>query len=519
MHLVLLLCAPFLAALLMAFASGKEGQSSSRLGLFLGLGIAALAFPLVLCGGCATEPVAWFRLPGIGAQVNFQLGADGLSAWLLQLAAWLTPAAIWASRRAVRERMREFAVWTFVLQGTIFGSLLATDAVVFFLFFEAMLVPSFILMSGFGGRRRKAASLLFVIFTAVGSAPMMIAIYYLAVICHGTGLEAMSQRMGLISQFHMLPAGMSIALFLAVVAAFAVKTPLLPLHGWQADTYSEAPAGTVALLSGAMAKIGVYGLLRFAIPLFPAEAHKYAGWFVLAGLAAVIYGALVALSQSDFKRLMAFSSLGHLGLVVAGVFTFTDGGLKGALILMVAHGLSAGGLFLLLGYLERWAKSRHLDDFGGLATRSPLFSTLLVMLVLAAVGLPGTAGFVGEFLILKALWASFGPGAALLGGLGVILSAAYALRMVQKLLFGKPALPLEGEADLTTGESLAIVPLVLGLVVLGFLPTFVTRSIDALAYQGWKAKSAAQCLKCPMKSSAMMQCHKPTEESADAAGR
>lgn len=519
MHLVLLLCAPFVAALLMAFATSKEGQSSSRLALFLGLGIAALAFPLVLCGGCVSEPLAWFRIPGIGAQVNFQLGADGLSAWLVQLAAWLTPAAIWASRRAVRERMRDFAVWTFVLQGTIFGSLLATDLVVFFLFFEAMLVPSFVLISGFGGRRRKAASLLFVIFTALGSAPLMIALFFVAAIGHGTGLEGLTARMSLVSQFHMLPVGLSLALFWAVAVAFAVKTPLLPLHGWQADAYSEAPAGTVALLSGAMAKIGVYGFIRFVIPLFPAEAKAYSGWFVLAGLVAVIYGALVALSQSDFKRLMAFSSLGHLGLVVAGVFTFTDEGIKGALILMVAHGLAAGGLFLLLGYLERWAGSRHLDDFGGLAARSPLFSTLLVMLVLAAVGLPGTAGFVGEFLILKALWASFGPGAALLGGLGVILSAAYALRMVQKLLFGKPALPLEGEADLTTGESLSIVPLVLGLIVLGFLPTFVTRSIDASAYQGWKAKSAASCLKCPIKSSAMMQCHKPTQESADAAGR
>ncbi|MEN9354175.1 MAG: hypothetical protein RL318_1500 [Fibrobacterota bacterium] len=519
MHLVLLLLAPFVAALLLAFGSNKEGQSSSRLGLFLGLGIAALAFPLVLCGGCATEPIAWFRIPGISATVNFQLGSDGLSAWLLQLAAWLTPAAIWASRRAIGDRMREFAIWTFLLQGTIFGSLLATDMVVFFLFFEAMLVPSFVLISGFGGRRRRHASLLFVIFTAVGSAPLMIALYFMAAISHGTSLEMIGARMGLISQFHMLPIGMSVALFLAVVVAFAVKTPLLPLHGWQADTYSEAPAGTVALLSGAMAKVGVYGFIRFVIPFFPAEAQKYAGWFVLAGLVAVIYGALVAMAQSDFKRLMAFSSLGHLGLVVAGVFTFTEGGIKGALILMVAHGLSAGGLFLLLGYLERWAKSRHLDDFGGLAARSPLFSTLLVMLVLAAVGLPGTAGFVGEFLILKALWASFGPGAALLGGLGVILSAAYALRMVQKLLFGKPALPLEGEADLTTGESFAIVPLVLGLIVLGFWPTPVTRAIDMSVYQGWKAKSAVGCKPCPMKSAAMSQCHKPTQESADAAGR
>jgi len=517
MHLVLLLAAPFAAALFLAFGSSKEGQSSSRLALFLSLLVAAAAFPLVLCGGCATEAVDWFRIPGIAAPVRFQLGSDALSAWLIQLAAWLTPAALWASRGLVRERMREFAVWTFVLQGTIFGSLLATDMVLFFLFFEAMLVPSFVLISGFGGRRRKQASLMFVIFTALGSAPLMIALYFLAAIGHGSDLAGLSSRMGLISNFGMLPPTLALTLFLAVVVAFAVKTPLLPLHSWQADTYAEAPAGTVALLSGAMAKIGVYGFLRFVIPLFPVESHKYAGWFVLAGLLAVIYGALVALAQSDFKRLMAFSSLGHLGLVVAGVFTFAPEGIKGAMILMVAHGLSAGGLFLVLGYAERWKRSRHLDDFGGLATTSPVFSVLLVCLVLAAVGLPGTAGFVGEFLILKALWASNGPGAAFLGGLGVILSAAYALRMVQKLLFGKPALPQEGNTDVTTGEVFAILPLIAGLVVLGFWPTPVTRLIDTELYKGWTGKFAASA--CPIKCPAQKQCHKPTQEPADATGR
>ena len=517
MHLILLLAAPFVAALLLAFASGKEGQSSARLGLFLGLLTAAIALPLVWCGGCVSPSFIWFQLPGIAMPTRFQLGVDGLSAWLLQLTAWLVPAALWASRRAVRERMREFAIWTFLLEGTIFGSLMATDLVLFFLFFEAMLVPSFVLISGFGGRRRRQASLLFVIFTALGSAPLMIAIYFLAKIGLGTDLAVLSARFGILSHLGMLPPSLALALFAAVAVAFVVKTPLLPLHVWQAETYAEAPAGTTALLSGAMAKVGVYGFLRFVIPLFPVEAHRFALWFVLAGLVAVLYGALLALTQSDVKRLMAFSSLGHLGLIVAGVFTFTPEGLKGAMVLMVAHGLAAGGIFLLLGTLERWANSRHLDDFGGLAGRSPFMATLLMVLVLAAIGLPGTAGFVGEFLILKGLWTAFGPGVAVLAGIGVILSAAYALRMIQKLLFGKAALPLEGEADLTTGDALAVLPLIAALIFLGFWPSAVTRSVEMNLYQGWSAPSSGPA--CPFHAAARKCCPKSTQESADAAGR
>ncbi len=493
MHLVLLLAAPFIAALLLAFASDKEGQSSARLSLFLGVLIAAAALPLVFCGGMTSPSVPWFQLPGVMMPSRLQLATDGLSSWLLQITAWLVPASLWASRRALGARMRSFAVWTFMLEGTIFGSFLASDLVLFFLFFEAMLVPSFVLISGFGGRRRRHASLLFVIFTALGSAPFMIAIYFLAKIGLGTDMAGLSSRFAVMSQLGMMPPGLAVALFFAVAVAFAVKTPLLPLHVWQAETYTEASSGTAALLSGAMAKVGVYGFLRFVIPLFPVESHQYSCLFVVLGLAGVIYGGLLAFGQSDFKRLMAFSSLGHLGLIVAGIFTFTPDGLKGSMVLMVAHGLAAGGLFLLLGTAERWARSRHLDDFGALAGRSALFSTLFMVLALAAVGIPGTVGFVGEFLVLKGLWISFGPCMAVVAGIGMILTAAYMLRMIQKLIFGRQAMPLEGESDLSMTDAWAVLPLIAAIVFLGFYPAPVTRAVDMSLYRGLMAPPAG----CP----------------------
>jgi len=258
---------------------------------------------------------------------------------------------------------------------------------------------------------------------------------------------------------------------------------LLPFHGWQADTYGEAPAGVTALLSGSMAKVGIFGFLRWTIPLFPQASAQYGKIIVVIGIITMIYAALVALRQSDLKRVLIFSSLGHLGLAVVGCFTLFQSAINGVVALMVAHGLSAGALFLMGHIAERWTGSRNLASFGGLARLSPVYATLFTITGMAALAVPGTLGFVGEFLILQGVWQTFGPLFAIFAGLGAVLSAAYTLRLIQLMMFGRPNESITGK-HIGLGDLVAITPLVIALFILGFFPGTVIRTIDPSAGQG-----------------------------------
>jgi NADH-quinone oxidoreductase subunit M len=268
-------------------------------------------------------------------------------------------------------------------------------------------------------------------------------------------------------------------LFAAVSLAFLVKLPIVPLHLWQADAYAEGPAPSSALLTGVMAKIGLYGFLRIVIPLFPMESARFSGLFVGLGLATVLVGALLALQQSHLRRVLAFSSLSHLGLGLAALFTFRPEAVSGVLLLMVAHGLSAAALFLLAGIAETWTKSSHVDDFGALASRSPVFAVVFSLAALASVGLPGTAGFVAEFLLLVSLFKVYGLWVAALAGLTVILSAAYTLRLVQRMLYGTPALAASEKQDLSASEVVALTPILIALILFGFYPSPIMKAVRA----------------------------------------
>lgn len=474
MNLQLILAAPFAAAILSFFLSGNDAKSALRTSLVLALVIAGISLPLVGAGMVATAGHTWFTVPVVGTEVKWLLTSDGVSAWLVALLSVLVPAVLLAAPRVVGERMREFASLVFLMQGFMVGAMLSGDLLLFYAFFEAMLIPAAVLIALFGGNNRRRAATVFIVFSLVGSAPMFFAIWWIALSCQTTELSVVALRIGT-----QLDPMFRTGLFFAIALAFLVKLPVVPLHLWQADAYSEGPAPASALLTGVMAKIGLFGFLRILIPLFPAESARFAGVFVAIGLVTVLVGALLALQQSDLRRVLAFSSLSHLGLGLAALFTFRPEAISGVLLLMVAHGLSAAALFLLAGIVETWTKSSHVDDFGALASRSPMFAVLFSIAALASVGLPGTAGFVAEFLLLVSIFKVYGVWVTAIAGLTVVLSAAYTLRMVQRLLYGTPALPAVERQDLHVSEAFAIAPILIALVFFGFYPSPILKAARA----------------------------------------
>jgi NADH-quinone oxidoreductase subunit M len=523
-----LLAAPLIAALVTAFASGKDGESSFRLSLLLAVMVAILGVPLVSCMSDLDSTLPWFTLWGTSATVHLHLASDGLSGWLIQLVTWLTPVAILGSRKLVGERIRDFAVCLLVMEALMIGALLARDLVVFYLFFEAMLIPMVVVIALYGGAERRQAALWFFLYTMFGSVFMLVSIWFLAWKLGTSELAAISSSLPQLGAlldvqvgrlllplwwilypvrelFHALlwiphlcgvraldwlgaPAAaidhcrhvftVGDLLFSSFVLAFAVKVPLVPFHSWQARVYAETPAGGMVMLAGAMAKIGVYGFLRFVLPIFPAACAHYAHYLIDAGLIAVVGGALIALMQDDAKRMLAFSSLSHLGLVMVGVFTFQAAALSGVAVQMVAHGLSVAALFLLVGFLEGRTASRSRDDFGGLADRMPVFSLLLVVSALASAGLPGMANFVGEFLLLFGTYAAKGLTVAAVAGLSVILGVVYLLILVQRWLYGKRHPSLDAINDLGAGEVMAVLPLLLASLFFGFYPHPISSRTD-----------------------------------------
>ena len=334
--------------------------------------------------------------------------------------------------------------------GAMNGTFLAADAVLFFFFFEAMVIPAAVLIAGFGGKDRMKAAMTFAIYTLVGSAPMMVALWYLLSIADNSTLLSLAVAL------QGLPEGTQNVLLVCFLLAFLVKTPIFPFHGWQAITYAEAPAPLSAILTGAMSKAGVFGFIVWILPIFPLSMNAVSCMMWL-GLFTAVYGALMALRATDGKKLLAFSSMGHLGLAVAGVFSVSEAMLPAVLMLLVAHGISAGAQFYLMGIAERMAGTRELDKLGGLSSKNPVFSTLF--------------GFAGVMALAV-------PLPALVAGFTLILSAAYMLRFIQKVIFGKAAREYEEGRRTMPLEGVSIGVMLLLLLVFGFHPAYVTNSLN-----------------------------------------
>ena len=470
MLLHLLVLAPFVAAILMVMTSKDDPKSSSRLAILMGTIFAAMSVALLVSGNVATEAIEWFHIPGCKGPVYYYLYSHGLASWMVFLSSGLSLVALISARCITTRSYRNFAIGIFSLMGAMNGTFLAADAVLFFFFFEAMVIPAAILIAGFGGKDRMKAAMTFAIYTLVGSAPMMVALWYLLTIADNSMLISLAIAL------QSLPEGTQNVLLVCFLLAFLVKTPIFPFHGWQAITYAEAPAPLSAILTGAMSKAGVFGFIVWVLPIFPLSMSAISCMMWL-GLFTAVYGALMALRATDGKKLLAFSSMGHLGLAVAAVFSGSEAMFPAVLVLLVAHGISAGALFFLMGIAERMTGTRELDQLGGLSSKNPVFSTLFGFAGVMALAVPGTAGFVGEFSVLLSLW-DMGPLPALVAGFTLILSAAYMLRFIQKVIFGKQAREYEKGRRTSPLEGFSIGVMLVLLLVFGFHPAFVTNSLN-----------------------------------------
>ncbi len=424
------------------------------------------------------ERAAW--IPAWG--VDYRLGVDGVSLFLVLLTTFLTPIVVLSSWGDVHKRVKDFFVLLLVLETGMLGTFLALDLFLFYVFWEVMLIPMVFLIGVWGGPRRIYAAVKFMLYTMVGSLLMLVAILYCAwSVKTQTGSFGFGYDRFL--ALHLADRE-QLYLFAAFALAFAIKVPIFPLHTWLPDAHVEAPTGGSVILAGVLLKMGTYGFLRFAIPLFPVAVAAAAPWIVALAVIGIVYGALVATVQPDLKKLVAYSSVSHLGFVMLGLFALNPIGVSGAVYQMLNHGLSTGGLFLVVGMIYERRHTRQIADFGGLWSVVPVYAVFFLLVMLASVGLPGLNGFVGEFLILLGAFGRW-PWATAVATTGIILGALYLLWMYQRVLFG-PVVHEENRrlADLAPREIVVLTPVVALCFVMGFYPKpFLTRmqpSIDRI---------------------------------------
>ncbi|WP_092166614.1 NADH-quinone oxidoreductase subunit M [Bosea sp. OK403] len=402
--------------------------------------------------------------------IKFKLGVDGFSFPFVVLTAFLMPFCILASWTSVTKRVREYMVAFLILETLMIGVFVALDLVLFYLFFEAGLIPMFLIIGIWGGKRRVYASYKFFLYTLLGSVLLLLALMAMYWNAGTTDIPTLLA--------HHFPSGMQKWLWLAFFASFAVKMPMWPVHTWLPDAHVEAPTAGSVILAAILLKMGGYGFIRFSIPMFP-EASQYFAPFVFAlSVIAIVYTSLVALMQEDIKKLIAYSSVAHMGFVTMGLFTLTAQGIQGAMFQMVSHGLVSGALFLCVGVVYDRMHTREIAAYGGLVNRMPIYAVIFMVFTMANVGLPGTAGFVGEFLTLLGAFKA-NPWVAFIATSGVILSAAYALWLYRRVMFGELVKPeLKGILDLNIREIAILVPLVLLTVWYGIRPGTI---LDAFA--------------------------------------
>ena len=415
------------------------------------------------------ERLAW--IPAYG--IDYFVGIDGLSLFLVLLTTFLGPITILASW-TIRERIKEYLFFMLLLETGMLGALVALDLFLFYVFWEVMLVPMYFLIGVWGGPRRIYAAVKFVIYTMAGSLLMLVGIIFLAT-RNFQVTQSLTFDLLRIAHLH-LPYDEQMWLFLAFALSFAIKVPLFPLHTWLPDAHVEAPTAGSVILAAILLKMGTYGFLRFAIPLFPEAALAAAPFIAALALTGIIYGAMVAMMQEDLKKLVAYSSVSHLGFVMLGLFTFNLQGIQGALYQMLNHGLSTGALFLIVGMIYERRHARMIDDFGGLWKQLPVFSSFFLVVTLSSIGLPGLNGFVGEFLILLGAF-EVSPLWAAAAASGVVLGAIYMLWMFRRVVFGPLDRPENQRLqDLNSREIFMLAPIVGLIFFMGIYPQpFLSR--------------------------------------------
>lgn len=480
--LSVLIVFPLLCTVLLIFVKSEDGKNDESLRIialvasiieFLVSLFLLVRFDSTVPGMQFVEFVPWVK----SFALNYYVGLDGISLWLVLLTTFFVPLCVLCSWTYIKQKTKYFLISMLVLESAMIGTFVSLDLIVFYIFWEFMLIPMFILIGVWGGERRVYSAVKFFLYTAVGSILMLVAIIYLYYLSYKT-TGAGSFNLFTLCKLH-IPISTQFWLCAAFMLAFAVKVPIFPLHTWLPDAHVEAPTAGSVVLAAILLKMGTYGFLRFSMPLFPYASHQFLPLIAVLAVAAIIYGALVAWAQPDMKKLVAYSSVSHLGLVMLGLFALNIQGIEGGIYQMLNHGLNTGALFLLVGMLYERRHTRLMEDFGGLAKIMPVFATFLMIATLASVAVPGTNGFVGEIMILVGVFRSY-PVFGVIAVSGMLFGVIYMLWMYQRVMFG----PVTKEAnsklrDLNRREIAIMVPIAVLVFVMGIFPGLFLRKMDS----------------------------------------
>ncbi|MEQ1898806.1 MAG: NADH-quinone oxidoreductase subunit M [Vicinamibacterales bacterium] len=479
--LTLLVVLPVLGALLLMGVPNADGRKDGLV-RWLALGVSVVMFGLTLLLWSRFDPSAEGyqfvqRVPWIPAfGISYAVGIDGISLMLVVLSGFLTPIALLSSWESVQKHVKSFSIFILLLEAAMIGVFLSLDLFLFYIFWDAMLIPMYFLIGIWGYDQRVYAAVKFMLYTMAGSVLMLVAILGMAYL-HSVATGSYTFDIEKLALLEVAPRT-QFWFFLAFALAFAIKVPLFPFHTWLPDAHVQAPTAGSVLLAGVLLKMGTYGLVRFAFPLFPAAAAYFAPFIAVLAIIGIVYGALVAMVQPDMKKLVAYSSVSHLGFVVLGICAMNVQGMQGAVYQMLAHGISTGGLFLVVGMLSDRRHTRLISEFGGLKGVMPKLTAGFLLLTLASIGLPGMNGFVGEFLIMFGAFKA-DPRYVIVAGLGVILSAVYMLWMFQRVYYG-PVTHEENRTlpDLSVREWAALVPLVALAIFMGVAPNVFLKPTE-----------------------------------------
>jgi len=469
---------PVVAIIILAFIPTKHEMLMKRFAFLFSLG--HFIFSLKILTGFDSsvykiqfeEIIPWFS--GSFATNSYHIGVDGISLWIILLTTFLVPIIFMSVCSGITKKHKSFLINMFFLEIGILGSLVSLNLLLFYFFWEMMLIPMYFIIGVWGGERRLYATVKFFLFTMSGSLLMLLGIIFMYL---QTGTFEIFQLYS-----HSFAGNQQLWLFAAFAVAFAIKVPIFPFHTWLADAHTEAPTAGSVILAGVLLKLGTYGFIRFAMPLFPDAMHKFAPVVIVLSIIGIIYGALVAMVQKDIKKLVAYSSVSHLGYVMLGLFAFTIYGIQGSLLQMINHGISTGALFLLVGIIYERTHTRLISNYGGIAKVLPVYSVFFMIVTLSSIGLPLTNGFIGEYLILLGMFKSTTPYAfiyTLFAATGVILGAIYMLWMVQRVFFNtEPSEENQKLQDMSIREKLYILPMIVMIFWIGIYPTFFLSRME-----------------------------------------
>ncbi|MBX2976291.1 MAG: NADH-quinone oxidoreductase subunit M [Ignavibacteriaceae bacterium] len=478
-----LLLVPLVGAILLLFFPKKSENGVKYFGLLIS--VVTFVISLIVYGKFDSSSAAFQLVDKFvwieNLNISYVVGIDGISMLLILLTTFLTPLTLFSTWNTIKHKVKEFTFFMLLLEVGMLGVFVSLDLFLFYIFWEAMLIPMYFIIGVWGGKRRIYASVKFFIYTMAGSLLMLVAIIWLAVYASEPLGVFTTNLLELYNVGPTVPHQIQNYMFLAFALSFAIKVPLFPLHTWLPDAHVEAPTAGSVILAGVLLKMGTYGLVRFCLPLFPQAAISFAPLFSVLAVVGIIYGALVAMVQKDMKKLVAYSSVSHLGFVVLGIFALTTESMQGAVIQMVNHGLSTGALFLLVGFIYDRTHTREIADYGGIAKIVPIYSTALLIASLSSIGLPGLNGFVGEFFILLGAFQSNVLNNWLytvFAASGVIFAAVYMLWMYQRVVFGPVKHDrLNSLKDMTASEIAIMVPIFVFIVWIGIYPsTFLSMT-------------------------------------------